>query len=174
VAGWTWLALIGVGLAACGRVRFDPIGGGESDGGGGQSGDDGNTGTDVGGVACGTFTTCTGVMYTLNPTSGGSAGGQSGPFSNARQGSCGGTSGDLVVHFEAPQGGSFRFTLTATFDSVLYIRDGSCTGPELDCVDVPGTDGETLTLSLSAAQNVFAIVDSNSGCGSYDLEFQGL
>lgn len=47
--------------------------------------------------------------------------------------------------FTAPADGTYEFhTSSATFDAVLYALDGSCSGPELACSQLPAGDLATL------------------------------
>lgn len=88
--------------------------------------------------------------------------------SDAFESSCGSSDeGDRALAFTAPQDGIYRFdTAGSDFDTVLYVLDGSCGGPELACNDdEPDTVGghSALTVPLVAGQDVTAIVEGFLG-----------
>jgi len=87
---------------------------------------------------------------------------------DAFEGSCGDEgAGDRALAFTAPQDGIYSFDTTGSdFDTVLYVLDGSCSGPELACNnDEPGTFGghSALTLPLASGQAVTAVVEGFLG-----------
>jgi hypothetical protein len=87
---------------------------------------------------------------------------------DAFAGSCGSEEqGDRALAFTAPQAGIYAFDTTGSeFDTVLYVLDGTCGGPQLACNnDEPGTFGghSALTLPLSAGQDVTAVVEGFMG-----------
>ncbi|MFT6398958.1 MAG: hypothetical protein ACJAYU_003720 [Bradymonadia bacterium] len=52
------------------------------------------------------------------------------------QGSCGGDGAELSFSWIAPEAGTYTIdTLDASFDTVLYVLDGTCGGEELACND---------------------------------------
>jgi hypothetical protein len=81
--------------------------------------------------------------------------------------SCGGggnNAPDASFLFTAPASGSYQIdTLGSAFDTVLYVRDGSCSGPQLACNDDgTGTLQSVVTVGLSAGQSVVIVVDGFS------------
>ncbi len=91
---------------------------------------------------------------------------------NTDAGSCGGdfTADDLYL-FTAPADGLYQFdTFGSTLDTVLFLRDAACFGPELDCNDdfAPGDADSRVIEGLDANQSVLIGVDGN-GVGAYTL-----
>lgn len=83
---------------------------------------------------------------------------------NAVTGACGGSSAADAVHvWNAPSAGSFTFdTVGSDFDTVLYLRDGSCAGTELGCNDdTSGTESE-VTVTVTSGQVLYVVVDGFS------------
>ena len=79
-------------------------------------------------------------------------------------GSCGGAFDEVAMRFEAPAAGDYLFdTSGSAISTVLYVRDGGCTGAELAC------GSTTLTLSLAQGQAVVAFVDTNGASGAITL-----
>jgi hypothetical protein len=76
------------------------------------------------------------------------------------------------LHWTAPETGTYRFSLEGSdFDTLLYIRDGGCGGPELGCNDDTLTQQwSSLELALDAGQMVSIFVDGNGGAGDFTLE----
>lgn len=91
--------------------------------------------------------------------------------STLSMGSCGGaTSKDVTFQWTAPEAGRFEFTTSGSdFDTVLYVRDGACAGPELACNDDTAGVTSTVSLQLAAAQTVFVTVDGYDADGGYVL-----
>ncbi|MBX7080257.1 MAG: hypothetical protein K1X88_13765 [Nannocystaceae bacterium] len=89
---------------------------------------------------------------------------------NTAAGSCGGDfSPDSLYLFTAPQDGLYQFdTFGSPLDTVVYLRDGGCGGPELDCNDdvTPGNADSRVVEGLAAGQQVMVAVDGN-GIGAY-------
>lgn len=88
--------------------------------------------------------------------------------SDAFQPSCGTEDeGDRALAFTAPQDGIYSFdSVGSDFDTVLYVLDGTCGGPELACNDdEPGTFAghSALTVPLVAGQEVTAVVEGFLG-----------
>ncbi len=87
----------------------------------------------------------------------------------ALEGTCGGESAsEATFSWTPPAAGTYTITTAGSdYDTVLYVRDGSCTGAELDCNDDDET-GKTLqssvTVTLRAGQTVVIVVDG------YDTE----
>jgi hypothetical protein len=92
---------------------------------------------------------------------------------NEFTGSCGGaTSNDQAYLFTAPTDGLYTFdTLASDYNTVLYLLDGSCGGPELACNDnVSGGVTSGLSLQLDEGQTVTAVVDGQfGGFGTFEL-----
>lgn len=84
-------------------------------------------------------------------------------------GSCGGDSApERAFAWTAPQAGTYTIHTTGSdFDTVLYVRDGSCVGPELDCDDDGGPSTQSsMSLTLQAGQEIVIFTDgysSNAG-----------
>lgn len=83
---------------------------------------------------------------------------------NDLAGSCGGQGGDdLALVWTAPHDGDFVVdTRWGSYDTVLYVLDGDCDGPELACNDdatqPPALESE-LTLAARAGQRFVIVVD---------------
>ena len=92
---------------------------------------------------------------------------------NTVTGSCGGgAANDDAYSFTAPNNGIFTFdTAGSSIDTVLYLRDGDCNGPELACNDDVGGGLTTsvVSLAMTAGQSVVAVVDGNTEDGPYTL-----
>lgn len=91
-------------------------------------------------------------------------------------GSCGGGGApEHVFSWSAPQAGTYTIhTTDSDFDTVLYVRDGSCVGEELDCDDDggPGTQS-SMTLTLQAGQEIVIFADGyNSNAGNVVLTIE--
>ena len=162
----------------CGRINFDPLGGGGGDGGpnDGKLGD-GNGGVDGTGpgVACvaGANPSCPMSGGTLSIIGNSSASGQSTNRGDGMWGSCGGAGADEhTLRYVVQQTGTYVFTTRGSnYDTVLYIRDGGCAGPELACNNNFGSlFTSQITLNLTAGQNVVAIIDGADGrCGNFSF-----
>ena len=64
-------------------------------------------------------------------------------------------------------------TAGSNHDTVLYVRDGSCSGPELACDDdTIGLQSE-VTVPLTSGQTVAILVDSFAVAGSFVLNVSG-
>ena len=165
------LALAFALLAACGRIDFDPLG---ATGDGHGMGDDGNG---SGSSVCSpTTTTCFSSMLSLFMGSTGNASNDIGMYTDNVHGTCGGTGGGQYgVGFTVIQAGMYRFSVTSSIDTVLYIIDGTtCTGPDIACTDLPGTSGEQIDISLALDQQIIVVVDSNGPCGNVMLSYRAL
>lgn len=85
------------------------------------------------------------------------------------EGSCGGDAApEIAFAWTATQAGAYTIHTTGSdFDTVLYVRDGSCVGAELDCDDDGGPATQSsVTVNLAAGQDIVIFVDgysSNSG-----------
>jgi len=81
--------------------------------------------------------------------------------------SCGGTgganAGDATFLYTAPADGSYAISTDgSSFDTILYVRLGTCTGNELACNDDidPGVNARSaVNLILSAGQTILIVVD---------------
>ncbi len=159
----------------CGRINFDPLGGGDGGPGDGRPGDGGGIDAPGAGVACvGTATpNCPATATTLSILGTHSSGGPSDNRGDGFSGSCGGAGADeQTIQFLVQQSGTFKFTTrNSDYDTVLYVRDGSCTGPELACNDNTGDlFTSEIQLTLTAGQTVIVFVDGANGlCGNFML-----
>jgi len=92
-------------------------------------------------------------------------------------GSCGGAgAGELTLQLDLASFGFYDIsTAGSDFDTVVYIRDGSCTTGETTCVDdVLGAGGESFTFGAGHAGTFFVIVDGASNqCGTVRLQIDG-
>ena len=89
-------------------------------------------------------------------------------------GSCVGFSGPEATYaFTAPVTGSYTIdTIGSAYDTVLYVQDGACGGPELACDDDSGGGlSSKLTVMLVAGQMVVIAVDG-FGSGDFVLNIQ--
>ncbi|MBV1860595.1 MAG: hypothetical protein KUG77_19435 [Nannocystaceae bacterium] len=95
---------------------------------------------------------------------------------SAYQGSCGGSGApERAFSWTAPQAGTYTIHTTGSdFDTVLYVRDGSCIGPELECDDDGGPNTQSsLTLDLQAGQDIVIFADGyNSNAGNISLTIE--
>lgn len=110
------------------------------------------------------------VIDTLPTTIMDSSSGQGDEFG----GSCGGNGApDMAYTLVAPTDGFYVFdTAGSSFDTVLYVLDGDCTGMELGCSDDAEGFGSQSEVSLVLAQDqvVTVVVDSfGVAGGSFDL-----
>jgi hypothetical protein len=81
---------------------------------------------------------------------------------------------EATYRFTAPADALYIFdTGGSALDTVLEVRDGSCTGPSLRCNDDVDPAGvvthSRASLFLSAGQTVIVVVDSPSASGEYTL-----
>lgn len=79
-------------------------------------------------------------------------------------GSCGGGSApELAYTFTAPSAGEYTFdTGGSEIDTVLYLLDGVCEGPELRCDDdgLAGSNASLTSVGLEAGQTITVVVDA--------------
>lgn len=158
-----------VACAGCGRLNFDPL----TDG--GPIAPIGDGATDVtGGVCAGSVTGCYDVAQTFQPGVMSMAGNNTGQFVDDSAGSCGGAGGgDYGVQLNVVSGGLLTITVSASFDTVLYVLEGNtCDAIERGCVDNPATSGEQFQMVVAAGQKLIAIADSNGACGPVTLRWQ--
>jgi hypothetical protein len=91
--------------------------------------------------------------------------GMSSTAGSAISGSCGGRGGEVTFRWQAPSAGRYEFaTAGSSYDTVLYVRTGSCTGSEIGCNDdaASGQTSSAVTIDLTAGQTVIVVVDSYS------------
>lgn len=93
-------------------------------------------------------------------------------------GSCGGNNApDASLVWTAPATGLWTFdTFGSDIDTVVYVLDGACTGPELACnQDASGTPQSAVSVSLTEGQVVTVIVDArkNTPGGPIELHVNG-
>lgn len=88
--------------------------------------------------------------------------GDTGDGADDGAGTCGGEGApESYFVWTAPSAGTYTFDTNGTdFDTVLYLRDGACTGAEIDCND-DNDDGvqSTVTATLRAGQTIVIVVD---------------
>ncbi|MBK7827967.1 hypothetical protein [Nannocystis sp.] len=97
-------------------------------------------------------------------------------------GSCGGENfRDTQMTWTAAADGSYRFTLMADFDPILYVSNNETDGSfscstELACADDAGPGApEVVTLDLTAGQNVRMFVDGKGEMyGPFELQIEQL
>jgi hypothetical protein len=158
--------LLGGGIPGDGDGDGDPTGDGDGDGDGDPTGDgDGDlTGDGDGDGDCSTTFLPEVVPVAWQGST------VDGTLTDA--GSCGGASGpEVKLTYIAPQSGLYLMsTEGSNFDTILYVRDGSCTGGELACDDDTAAPASVLEVSLSAGQEVTIFVDSfDAAGGTYTL-----
>jgi hypothetical protein len=142
---------------ACGRIGFDP----SADD---ARGDGGGTDTSSGGDAVPPLLECAdmhlGSALGPNVASGSTIGARNDVAE------CGGAGPELTFGWSAPATASYTIDLCAsnlTYNTVLSVRDGTCTGTELACNDdACGLGGlqSLVTVSLVEGQGVVIVVDS--------------
>jgi Stigma-specific protein, Stig1 len=84
----------------------------------------------------------------------------------------GATWGPEKVHgFTAPRDGTYVIdTLGSSYDTLLYVMDGGCSGTELGCNDDSSSIQSELSVTLVAGQTVAIVVDGfDGGRGDYVL-----
>ncbi|MDB4928140.1 MAG: hypothetical protein JWM10_624 [Myxococcaceae bacterium] len=80
---------------------------------------------------------------------------------------CGGElASESTVTWTAPANGDFTFSTEGSeYDTLMYVREDGCEGPELDCNDDPpdakGTPWSELTLRLHGGQRVAVFIDGH-------------
>ncbi len=86
-------------------------------------------------------------------------------------GSCGGDGAwDVGLAWTAPAAGRYAFTTRGSaLDSVLYVRENGCDGPELTCNDDSGDATSAVALELQAGQRVTLFVDAFDAQSSGDF-----
>lgn len=89
---------------------------------------------------------------------------------------CFSVSPDATFLFTAPSDGVFRIdTFGSEFDTVLHLRDATCDGSEILCVDdVPPLLESALTVQLFDGQSIVIVVDGfNDAQGQFRLNIAG-
>jgi cysteine-rich repeat protein len=91
-------------------------------------------------------------------------------------GASGSTSPERVYEITPDQTGLLKITVaSAQFDHMIYVRkDCAVAGSERGCVNgVTGNGGETLTVSVSAKQKAWVVVDGvRQASGSFAVQFE--
>ncbi|AUX41174.1 hypothetical protein SOCE26_025810 [Sorangium cellulosum] len=78
--------------------------------------------------------------------------------------------GEATYRFTAPADGLYTFDATdSRFPAVLEVREDSCAGDMIACVDSSSGDARS-TLSLLAGQSVVLVVDSHGETGDFELD----
>ncbi|MDC0680585.1 MXAN_6577-like cysteine-rich protein [Sorangium atrum] len=83
---------------------------------------------------------------------------------------------EVSYSFTAPIAGRYTFdTLGSTFNTVLHVHDGSCTGASLGCNDdAEGSYQSQVSTPLAQGQTAVVVVDGASGKhGAYTLNVSG-
>jgi hypothetical protein len=93
---------------------------------------------------------------------------------SANRGSCGGdAAGEVSIRWVAPMTGAYTFdTRGSNFDTVVYLRSGSCTGTEVACNDdfASGQIFSQLTLNAVAGATYLIFIDGDqTSSGSWTL-----
>lgn len=90
---------------------------------------------------------------------------------NASTGSCGGLVGnDASYTFTAPADALYEFdTAGSAIDTVVYVRDASCDGSEIDCDWVAFGGQASAYAALVTGQTVVVTVDSDGPAGAFTL-----
>ncbi|WP_437600519.1 MXAN_6577-like cysteine-rich protein [Sorangium sp. So ce590] len=84
---------------------------------------------------------------------------------------------EVSYSFTAPIDGRYTFdTIGSSFDTVLHVHDGSCTGPSLGCNDNGMASSQAVVATpLSAGQTAYVVVEGASGdSGAYKLNVSGI
>jgi hypothetical protein len=96
-------------------------------------------------------------------------------LTNTRTPTCVGNSAapDATFSFTAPASGNYAInTLGSTYDTILYLNDGTCAGASLACNDDSGGGSfqSNVTVPLTAGQTVVIVVDGyGNASGSFTL-----
>ena len=101
------------------------------------------------------------------------ASGSNGSGTTTETGTCGGSGREVLFRYVAPRTGIYVFdTIDSTYDTVLYLRQTSCTGAELACDDDGGTGTTSrISVSLAAGATVYIFLDAYGATttGTYSL-----
>ena len=86
----------------------------------------------------------------------------------------GGGANDVAYEFVAPRDDYYRFsTAGSTFDTVLSLRDATCSGTELACNDNAGAlPTSEIVQRIAQGDHVIAVVDGNADFGTSQLEVE--
>jgi hypothetical protein len=94
----------------------------------------------------------------------------------ALAGSCGGAGApEAAFSWTAPRAGTYRLhTGGASYNTVLYVRDGACEGAEVACNDdAEKTFQSRASVTLRAGQTVVIVVDgADGGAGAFELSIE--
>lgn len=101
--------------------------------------------------------------------------GSTASYSNIRIGSCGGDTAKDRVYEVVPEvtGTLTAEIVTASYDAVLYAREGACSGTftELACDDVIGNGKEKILVPVTKGKSVWVVVDGYSTMsGTFSLQ----
>lgn len=147
--------------AACGRIGFDPVGGESSGDARGGTGDGATTtgdGASMPTIGC--------VDVNLGSALGANVAAGTTNAAGNDSALCSGDGPDVSFGWFAPATASYTIDLCASdmsYDTLLYVRNGSCTGTQLACNDdACGLGGiqSRVTVSLAAGQGIVIVVDS--------------
>lgn len=78
---------------------------------------------------------------------------------------------EISFKWTSPATGQYRFSLDGSdYDTVIHVRYGACTGPEIACAD---NDGDVVHLPVQAGESVIVFGDSHEdGAGQVTLNVQ--
>ncbi len=107
-------------------------------------------------------------IFTMAAGAGAIAGGSTLGLENNQGGSCGGDGApEAIIVWSAPTTGTWTLdTIGSDFDTVLYVRSGTCSGTEVDCNDDSSSTQSSVTITATAGESYYIFVDgysSNSG-----------
>jgi hypothetical protein len=167
-------------LCGCGRIGFDPLGGGsaaiDSTNGGGDGANGGGDGAIVGGDgasgSCPPVANCPiGSPTSIDNGTMLNAGAQA-FFDRGLAGSCGGAGGaEAVVEVTTQTAGHYALSCTTAGPYVLYVRDNCCGGMELACTTMTA---QGVTLAIAAAHTVVVFIDNVPLDGAVNLNILGM
>lgn len=146
----------------CGRVAFDPIDYATAPDGGalvdGSPADASTGGPSDGRPPDGPTALCTCADETIAVNQTSQVGmGFVAMANRGFAGSCGGANGaEAILEIRAQVAGTYTVRLAQAGPTTLYVRDGCCDGPELDCTTSPMSPR---TFQLAAGQRIMAIAD---------------
>ncbi len=113
-----------------------------------------------------------------NAVASGTTRGAGDDFADACEGAFGSNSPDVSFTWRAPAAGQYVFdTCGSSFDTLLTVHDGTCSGARLACSDDDGSCGgflSSVTLTLAEGQQVVLVVDGFLESGTYVLNIQVL
>ncbi len=122
-------------------------------------------------VACGTVSCADYTLFGAPVSYSGSTVGAGNDLTGATCGGGGASAPDVSFEWTAPYSGTFVIdTLGSAFDTVLYVRDVTCTGTQLGCSDDYSGATSQLSLYFTAGQTVVIVVDGYStSSGAFSL-----